>query len=130
VARPSRSGHRGYRRTCELSQNAPYPLSCLGHALALAGEKAEALRILGRLVESAISEPEIARVYLGLRDAGEALRWLELAAARRSLYLLRVSGDRRFDWLLPQARFQDVLRGMGLPVARATAGAPRTIRPS
>ena len=107
-----------YREACELSLNASFPLSCLGHALAAAGEIAEARRILDQLLEAEEQSPaDIGRVFLGLCDQGEALRWLELAAERRSIYLLRVPGDPRFKSLLPHARYQAILRGMGLPVS-------------
>jgi adenylate cyclase len=110
-----------YRRACELSRHAPYVVSSLAHALARLGEREEPLGIARQLEETGPWETDTARVYLGLRDFDEALRWLELAAERRTLHLFRVSGDPRFDPLLPHPRFQQILRAMGLPITRSAA---------
>jgi TolB-like protein/Tfp pilus assembly protein PilF len=107
-----------YRKTCELSQNAPYPLSCLGHALAVAGETAEAHDVLERLHQSnAQTAADVARIHVGLRNTEDALRWLEIAVEQRSMYLLRVAGDPRFDCLSSKPQFQTLMRRMQLPVA-------------
>ena len=116
------NGHSGpavemYRRCCELSGNAPYPLSCLAHALARAGEISEARRLLKQLRAGPIvAASDLARVYCGLRDEQQTLHWLEQAARSKCMYLLRVTGDPRFDWLVPSSRFQAILHQMGLPV--------------
>ena len=48
--------------------------------------------------------------------AAQTLHWLEEAARSKCMYLLRVTGDPRFDWLVPSRRFQAILHQMGLPV--------------
>lgn len=104
-----------YRRSCELSRDAPYPVSCLGHALAAEGHPSEAKRLLRQLLQfDPPPGPDIARVYVGLRDAERALQWLQKSAAQRSLYLLKAVGDPRFDWLLPEERYRKLLRDMEL----------------
>jgi TolB-like protein len=108
-----------YRIGCELTGHVPFPVSCLGHALAASGAKAEAEDILERLLQAPVQHaPDIARVYSGFRNKDETLRWLERGADERSLYLLRVTGDPRFDWLEPEPRYRAFLTSMGLPVSR------------
>jgi TolB-like protein len=107
-----------FQRLCELTQDRPAPLSFLGHALAISGQRAEAQRILQRLL--ALPMPpdlDIARVYIGLRDAENALRHLEAATLHRDVHLLTVPSDRRFDWLRPHPAFQQILRRMSLGAA-------------
>jgi hypothetical protein len=87
-----------YRRSCEFSRNAPYPLSCLAHALAVVGDPPPG--------------PDIARVYVGLGDFWQALQWLEKSAAQRSLYLLKAVGDPRFDRLLSEPRYRSIIGDM------------------
>ena len=91
------------------------PLSLLAHALAACGETAEARRLLGRLL--AFSDPpaiDRATVYAGLRDADEALQWLETAAQERLTHLIMVPADLRFAWLRGHPRFQGLPQQMGL----------------
>jgi tetratricopeptide (TPR) repeat protein len=90
--------------------------SFLGHALARAGRVDEARGCVARLKTATPAKPvEIARVYSGLRDADEALRWLEVAIAERAAHLLIVPPDPRFDWLRSDPRYTQVMRPMGLP---------------
>jgi hypothetical protein len=109
-----------FRKLCELTEDRPAPLSFLGHALAISGQRPEAERIVQRLL--ALPTPpdlDIARVYAGLRDAENALSRLEAATLRRDIHMLTVPPDRRFDWLRPHARFQQILRRMSLGQAAA-----------
>jgi serine/threonine-protein kinase len=90
--------------------------SFLGHALARAGRIDEARECIPRIAESPGKPVEMARVYAGLRDADQALRWLEVAVQQRAAHLLVVPPDPRFDWLRSDPRFfERVLRPMGLP---------------
>jgi tetratricopeptide (TPR) repeat protein len=89
--------------------------SFLGHALAIAGRADEARRCVERL--SALPTPpafDIARVHVGLRDADEALRWLEKAVAQRAVHLMLLPADPRFDWLRSHPRYSEVVRAMAL----------------
>lgn len=120
-----------YREACDLSANAPYPFSCLGHSLAVAGHTAEARDILEQMERA---EPphatDIARVYCGLRDTEGTLRWLETAAQARSIHLLRATGDQRFFWLSGHERYKAVIQGMGLPLPglQGSEAGPRVAR--
>ncbi len=98
-----------------LAPGRPEILGFLGHALARAGRRDEALECIEQLRAQPISAAlDIARVYVGLRDAGEALRWLELAVAQHAVHLILVPADPRFDWLRRDARYAEVMRPMGL----------------
>lgn len=104
-----------YRLGCEQSARAPLAISSLGHALALLGERDEPLRIAEELTAAPIrSEPDIARIYSGLRDKETTLRWLETGLERKSLYLLRAVSEPRFEWLRDEPRYQAVLTRLGL----------------
>lgn len=101
-----------YRR---LGERAVDVTSLLGHALARTGQVDEACACILRLIESPTATPvELARVYSGLREADEALRWLELAVEQRAAHLLIVPFDPRFDWLRTHSRYARALRPMGL----------------
>jgi Flp pilus assembly protein TadD len=102
-----------YRRSCEFSRNAPYPLSCLAHALAVVGDAPKANDLLQQLLRlDPPPGPDIARVYVGLGDFEQALQWLEKSAAQRSLYLLKAVGDPRFDRLLSEPRYRSIIGDM------------------
>jgi tetratricopeptide (TPR) repeat protein len=107
----------GYRKAIAMVGDHPHFVSFLGHALAVTGRKAEAKRLLKKLLAfSSPPELDIARVYTGLREAEEALRWLETAARRRTIHLLTIPADRRFDWLRAQPRFREILRVMDVGI--------------
>jgi len=94
----------------------PDMTSFMGHALARAGRIEEAKACIERLL--ALPAPpalEVARVFLGLREADEALRWLEKAVAQRAVHLILVPADPRFDWLRQDPRYAEVMRPMALP---------------
>jgi adenylate cyclase len=88
----------------------------LGHALAAAGRKDEARGCIEQLRVQPISAAfDIARVYTGMRDADEALRWLATAVAQRAVHLILLPSDPRFDWLRADPRYAEVVRPMALP---------------
>lgn len=106
-----------YRRSCSLSDDAPFPLSSLAHAVAMRGDHREANRLLKKLKTGPIvAASDLARVYCGLQDKSQTVHYLEVAARSKCMYLLRVTGDPRFDWLLTQPRFRAILHTMGLPL--------------
>jgi TolB-like protein len=114
-----------YRLCCDQTANAPYALSCLGHALGVTGQHEEAQEVLMRLEALPTRWPaEEARIQGGLRRTEETLRLLDQAADQRALYLLRTVGDPRFDWLLGNSRYQALLARMGLGSQAKTVAAP------
>jgi len=98
-----------YEKSVALDSD-PFPLALLGHAHALAGNRAGALKILQQLVASSRYAPDysVGLVYLGLGDKRQAMDWLEKSFAKRQpdLNTLRfdpllkpLHGDPRFEAL-------------------------------
>jgi serine/threonine-protein kinase len=88
--------------------------SFLAHALARAGRTDEARACVEQIPDTPGKPVEMARLYTGLRDADEALRWLGVAIEQRVAHLLVVPPDPRFDWLRQDPRYEQVMRPMGL----------------
>lgn len=90
----------------------------LGHVYAVAGRRADAEKLLAELQEEAkhtyVSPCHIARIYEGLGDKDEALRWLERAWAERDNNLIDVKVNPQYDSLHSDPRFADLLRRLGL----------------
>ncbi len=93
-------------------------LSRAGHAYALAGKKAEALKVIDRLMKA--SQPrrplDLAIVYQGLGDKERALASLKEAVDAREPAdrLISLGIDPTFDSLRSDPRFQGLLRRIGL----------------
>jgi len=104
------------RKAIELSPGSTAFEANLAYAYAVSGMRLEATRILNDLKDRAqngfSNAPEIALIYVGLDDKNEALDWLEKAYAERfsPWVLMRPA----FDPLLPNPRFQALLRRIGL----------------
>ncbi len=90
----------------------------LGHAYAVAGDKAEARRILEELLDRAKRETidflSVAVIYAGLGDIEDALISLEKGCDARGMSGVLVKVDPRFDPLRSEPRFQQILRRMNL----------------
>ncbi len=86
-----------YEKSVALDSD-PSPLALLGHAQALAGNRAGALKILQQLAASSRYAPDysVGLVYLGLGDKSQAMDWLEKSFAKRQPDLNAI----RFDPLL------------------------------
>jgi TolB-like protein/Flp pilus assembly protein TadD len=106
-----------FRRGLELSGGAPRFLGRLGHANAVRGNRAEAERFLGMLMELGAQGHEvafdIALVHTGLGDTDAALVWLERAIERGPVGARL--WDHCFASLRSDARFQELVRRMNLP---------------
>ena len=83
------------------------------------GRTAEARHALDRLLElnraREIDPIVIAQAYVGLRDKGHALDWLEKAYQQHSFSMTAVKVDPTYDLLRSEARFQKILRDMRFP---------------
>jgi TolB-like protein/DNA-binding winged helix-turn-helix (wHTH) protein/Flp pilus assembly protein TadD len=90
--------------------------SSLAYAFAVSGRRNEAVKILNglkaRSTEKFSNAPEIASVYVGLDDKGQAMAWLEKGYAERFNpgALMRPA----FEPLRSDPRFQDLLHRIGL----------------
>ncbi len=95
----------------------PEALAQLGHVHALAGESAEARRILGELlgmsVSRYVSPYDIALTYAGLGDREQTFAWLDKAIEDRSEWVYYIRLDPRLDGLHDDPRFQGLLRRIG-----------------
>ena len=95
--------------------------ACSGHlanAYARAGQKAEAQKILHRLIEQSKQKTgtyEVALVYAGLGDKDRAFEWLGKAYKIRDKGMLFLKVDPPLDPLRSEPRFQDLLRRMNFP---------------
>jgi len=104
------------QKAIELSPGGTAFAANLAFAYASSGRTEEALKILNgqknRPPDSFSNAAEIALIYVGLNDKDQAMLWLEKAYAERfnPAVLMRPC----FDPLRSDARFQDLLRRIGL----------------
>jgi len=92
----------------------PWTLAALGRALALAGKKEDAQKILEALVKQAsqqfVSGYDIAVVHAALGQNDDAFAWLDKAYQQRAEWLGYLKIDPQLDSLRQDARFRDLLR--------------------
>ncbi len=98
-------------------------MASLGHAFALAGQRAEAQEMLARLQERSkqnyVSAYDVAAIYAGLNDKDKAFAWLDKAYAERAAFLVLIRWDPRFDSLHSDPRFPKLVRRLGFPPSKA-----------
>ena len=101
-----------------VSRGDPVDTAVLGHAYAVAGNRAEAEKILKELTDLSkdryVSPYFIALIYVGLNDKDEAFDRLEKAFAERSAGMVFLKVEPMFDPIRSDPRFQDLLRRVGL----------------
>jgi TolB-like protein len=89
----------------------------LGNALAVAGRRDDALRVLSDLErtskERRVSPYSIALLYVGLRDKDRAFEFLERAYAERSPKLVYIRAEPSLDPLRSDPRFGALMTKMG-----------------
>jgi TolB-like protein/DNA-binding winged helix-turn-helix (wHTH) protein/Tfp pilus assembly protein PilF len=102
----------------ELSGRRILVLSSFGHFLAVSGNRGAALKILAELGELSkeryVPSYEQALIYIGLGDKTQALAELEEAYKEDSYWMLNLQNDPRLDPLRSDARFQDLVRRVGV----------------
>jgi len=97
----------------------PYAISALGYVYAVSGKKAEAQKVLKRLVslseQKYISSRFVASIYAGLGEKDKALESLKAAYEDRSLEIgPGIIADPTYNSLRAEPLFQELLRDMGL----------------
>ena len=90
-----------------------------GYVLAMAGRRAEALAIVGRLAERYRQHREavaggIVTIYAALGDKARALDWLATAVESHDSEISYLKVDRRLDGLRSDPRFERILAQLGL----------------
>jgi TolB-like protein/Tfp pilus assembly protein PilF len=108
-----------FERAVALSSGNTVMTAGLGHAYALAGQKAEARDVLAKLIDLAdrqhVSTYEIAVIYVGLRQTDDAFAWLQRAVEERSGWLAYLKVEPRLDPIRSDPRFDELMAQVGLP---------------
>lgn len=103
----------------KISGDSPFGWMALGHAYAVAGNRAAAMKALASLESTASSGHYVpavysAAIYAGLGDRDQAMKWLEKAYGERTEYLIYLKVEPMADPLRSDPRFRDLVRRMGL----------------
>jgi len=114
-----------FQKAVSLSPNVTDYKGGLGYAYAVAGERAEARKLLEELKtrskQSYVPWFYIAGIYAGLGEKDQAIANLEKAYEQREQGLAVMKREPMFDPLRSDARFQELLRLMNLPPEAPTA---------
>jgi TolB-like protein/DNA-binding winged helix-turn-helix (wHTH) protein/Flp pilus assembly protein TadD len=90
----------------------------LAHAMALAGEKEDALKLIKRLESTwpgnHLSGADIAIVYCGLRDSDSAMKWFDLAYQQHKRGMGMIGVDPVYDGCRADPRFVSLLNKLQL----------------
>jgi TolB-like protein/DNA-binding winged helix-turn-helix (wHTH) protein/Tfp pilus assembly protein PilF len=112
------SAIRTLQKNVEITKRSPSALGTLGHALALAGRRDEARKILDELLALSrlryVPPSSISTVYQGLGDRDKSFEWLEKCYQERANNLIWLDVSHNDDPLRSDPRFDDLLRRIGL----------------
>jgi eukaryotic-like serine/threonine-protein kinase len=125
------------RDAYSLEPDLAFTRAALAHALARAGQVAEARELLDELLVEAgmayVSAYDLALVYAGLGENDAAFEWLAKAIAERSTFVVHLTWDARLDPLRGDRRFPELVQRLGIPTGdrqptrgRVTASAARS----
>jgi TolB-like protein/Tfp pilus assembly protein PilF len=107
-----------YQKALAAAPDSPATVADLARALAVAGRREEALKTVERwkrLTKGRFArEDQLAQVYAALGDNERAFGLLQKAYEQRSPGLIWLKVDPRYDGLRADARFDDLLRRIGL----------------
>lgn len=106
-----------YRKAIKMSNGSQRPIVALAHANAVLGKKSEAKKILQELErksKATASPYTMATIYAGLGENDKAFDYLEQAYSQKSFEILSLNSDLLLDNLRPDARFQGLVRRIGL----------------
>lgn len=106
------------REAARLTNNSPLLLSAYGEALAESGDRQGSLEVLGRVQQLRkdryVSPYDVSMIYAALGKKDRAFEWLDRARRDRASFLPYITWDRRADNLRSDARFDVLLRQLGL----------------
>jgi serine/threonine protein kinase/Tfp pilus assembly protein PilF len=106
------------QRGIALLDPSPSLLATLAYAYGMLGEKQEAQKILDDLLEESkrqyVSPYSFALIHIGLGDKDQAFEYLDEALERREDALVSLKVNPRFDSLRSDARFDALLKRIGL----------------
>jgi TolB-like protein/DNA-binding winged helix-turn-helix (wHTH) protein len=101
-----------------LFHGSPTVMALQAHALALAGASAQATEIARDLEDTSthtyVSGVDIAEIYCALRQPEAGMRWLNRAYLNRDREMDMLGIDPLFDGCRSDARFQDLIKKLGL----------------
>ncbi len=107
-----------FRQAVSLSGGTPRYVSALGHAYAISGQRRAAEGSVARLKEqskhSYVAPYDIAVIYAGLKETDLTFKYLEMAYADHSSWMMLLRVDPRFDGIRGDPRYHDLLRRMHL----------------
>jgi eukaryotic-like serine/threonine-protein kinase len=106
-----------YRKYIEIEGETSSTQCYMGYAFAKSGARGEALDLLNKLktTKEYVSPGEMAVLYAGLGDTEQALASLEKAYAEHDIQLQFLKVEPHFDSLRADARYQALMRRVGLP---------------
>jgi serine/threonine-protein kinase len=108
-----------FNRALQLSPQSPLMQAGLGRTFALAGKKADALRILAELQKLSekryVSPFELASLHFALGQTDEGFQWLTKAFQDRCFDLICLRVDPRWELLRSNSRFNKLFEQLGLP---------------
>ncbi len=104
-----------YDRALTLSGRNSVVLAAIGHAQAMAGDRAAAAAVLDEFEQRRAADEYVpafnsALVHAGLGDVGAACDWLERALAERSSWIVSLKVEPALDRLRGHARFEELVR--------------------
>jgi TolB-like protein/Flp pilus assembly protein TadD len=109
---------REFEKQRELEPDSDLALGSIGHVLALNGDRVGAKRILAELLDMSerryISPYSIAVIHIGLHNMDEAFNWIEKLYEECNDWLVWLGVGPEFDPLRSDARFDSLLRRIGL----------------
>lgn len=106
-----------YKKCLRLADKLPGAECYLVYALAKAGQRDEAEKVLKHLetTKDYVSPAELAIAYAGLGQKEQALSSLERAYTAHDLQMQFLGVDPHYDTLRSEPRFQELIRKVGLP---------------
>ena len=106
-----------YQKAHQLNDD-PHVVALMGRLYAISGRRAEALKTIGQLKETArqryVADYSLALIYAALGDKEQAFALLEKSYRDHTVDMLTLYYDPLMDNLRSDPRFADLLRRVGL----------------